>query len=99
MVHHFDEIMASIQKRKKHGRVSYRTLVRVKGCPVKSATFKKSSEAIKWGQEMEAEFRLNRHFDFTPENINRTFDYVIFPHPPSLNVDKYCKGAILIMEH
>ena len=70
--------MASIQKRKsKDGRVSYRTLVRVKGCPVKSATFNKSSDAIKWGQEREAEFRLNRHFSFTPENFNLTLSKVI----------------------
>ena len=78
MVHHLDGIMASIQKRKtKDGRVSYRTLVRVRGCPVKSATFNNRSDAIKWGQEREAEIRLNRHFGFKPENINLTLSKVI----------------------
>jgi integrase len=70
--------MAYIQKRvRKNGRASYRALVRIKGFPARSATFDKSSDAIKWGQEREAEFRLNRHFGFTPENINRTLSKVI----------------------
>ena len=63
MLHHLDETMDSIQKRiTKDGRISYRALVRVKGCPMKSATFAKWSDAIKSGQEKESAFRLNRHF-------------------------------------
>ena len=59
MVHHLDETMAFIQKRiTKDGRISYRALVRVKGCPMKSATFAKRSDAIKWGQEKELYERL-----------------------------------------
>jgi hypothetical protein len=70
--------MVSIQKRKtKSGRVSYRILVRVRGCPGISATFNKSSDAVKSGQEREAEFRLNRHFGFTLENINRILSKVM----------------------
>ena len=58
--------MASIQKRvTKDGRISYRALVRVKGCPVKSATFSKRSDAVAWSQEKKVEFRLNKHSAFT----------------------------------
>lgn len=65
--------MASIQKRvTKDGRISYRALVRVKGYPVKSATFNKRSDAVKWSQEKEAEFRLNRHFSFTSKGEKHT---------------------------
>ena len=65
--------MASIQKRiTKDGRVSYRALVRVRGCPVKSATFNKRSDAVKWGQEREAEFNLNRQFGFISNDGKHT---------------------------
>ena len=78
MVHHLGEIMASIQKRvTKNGRASYRALVRVKDCPIKSATFNKRSDAAKWGQEKEAEFRLNRHFAFTISNNRHTLGELV----------------------
>ena len=78
MVHHLDEIMASIQKRvTKDGRISYRALVRVKGCPMKSATFAKRSDAIKWSCEKEVEFRLNRHYPLAIKNEQHTFGELV----------------------
>jgi len=70
--------MASIQKRiTKDGRVSYRALVRVKGHPVNSATFNKRSDAVKWGQEREAEFRLKKYFPIISNNGKRNLGKLI----------------------
>lgn len=70
--------MAYIQKRmRKDGRVSYRVLVRVKRFPASSATFSRRSDAIKWGKEKEAEFRLKKHFPITYKNGKRTLGELI----------------------
>ena len=48
--------MASIQKRiTKEGRTTYRALIRIKGCPTRSATFDKRSDACRWSQEQEVD--------------------------------------------
>ena len=53
--------MASIQKRvTKEGRITYRALVRIKGRPVRSATFDRCSDARRWSQEQEVELRSTR---------------------------------------
>jgi len=50
--------MASIQKRiTKEGRTTYRALIRIKGCPTRSATFDKRSDACRWSQEQEVDLR------------------------------------------
>ena len=53
--------MASIQKRiTKEGRTTYRALIRIKGCPTRSATFNRRSDAIRWSQKQERELRSTR---------------------------------------
>ena len=53
--------MASIQKRvTKEGRITYRALVRIKGCPTRSATFDRCSDARRWSQEQEVDLRSTR---------------------------------------
>ena len=53
--------MASIQKRvTKEGRITYRALVRIKGCPTRSATFDRCSGARRWSQEQEVDLRSTR---------------------------------------
>ena len=70
--------MAYIQKRvRKNGRASYRALVRVKGFPTMSATFDKRYEALKWSQDKEVEFRLNKNSSFTANNGKRTLGELI----------------------
>ena len=70
--------MAYIQKRiRKDGRASYRVLVRIKGFPTRSTTFDKRSDALKWGYDKEAEFRLNRNSSFTAKNRKRTLGELI----------------------
>ena len=70
--------MTYIQKRvRKNGRASYRALVRVKGFPTISATFDKRYEALKWSQDKEVEFRLNKNSSFTAKNGKRTLGELI----------------------
>ena len=53
--------MASIQKRiTKEGRTTYRALIRIKGCPTRSATFDRCSDARRWSQEQEVDLRSTR---------------------------------------
>lgn len=55
--------MASIRKRaNKDGAVSYRVDVRLKGFPPQRATFKRLTDAKKWGQHTESAIRENRYF-------------------------------------
>lgn len=55
--------MASIEQRKgRDGKPCYRVLVRVKGHPTESLTFKRLTDARKWGQNTEAAIREGRHF-------------------------------------
>jgi len=55
--------MATIQERKdKEGKVRYRAIVRMKGHPPQSATFKRKTDAKKWIQDIESAIREGRHF-------------------------------------
>ncbi|BCR03068.1 integrase [Desulfuromonas versatilis] len=55
--------MAVIQERKtKDGKIKYRVLVRMKGCPPQSATFTRKTDAKKWAQDTESAIRDGRHF-------------------------------------
>ena len=93
MVHHLDEIMASIQKRvTKDGRVSYRVLIRAKGCPIKSATFTKRFDAVKWSQEKEAEFRLNKHFTLVINDEKHTLTELVDRYISQVLPDKTDKA-------
>ena len=58
--------MASIEKRvSKTGIPSYRVLIRLKGCPTQTATFKRITEAKRWEQQTEAAIKEGRHFKTT----------------------------------
>ena len=51
--------------------------MRVRGHPVRSATFIKRSDALNWGIEKEADLRLNKHFPNTSKNGKRTLGELI----------------------
>lgn len=55
--------MASIRKRtRKDGTTSYRVDIRLKGHPPERATFKRLTDAKRWGQQTEAAIREGRYF-------------------------------------
>lgn len=55
--------MAQIEKRVgKHGRVTWRVRVTVKGCPPTSETFTRKTDASEWANETERALRSGRHF-------------------------------------
>lgn len=53
--------MATIEKRKLKTRTTYRVKVRLNGT-TETASFDKLTDAKRWGQEVEAAIRLNKHF-------------------------------------
>ena len=55
--------MANFEKRKtKEGQTVIRVRVRLKGCPVETATFKRLTDAKKWAAKIETDIRDGRHF-------------------------------------
>ncbi len=65
--------MASIRKRtNKDGDIAYRVDVRLKGFPPQRATFKRLTDARKWGQHTESAIREGRYFK-TAEARKHTF--------------------------
>ncbi len=65
--------MASIRKRtRKDGTTSYMVEVRLKGFPPQTATFKRLTDAKKWGQDTESAIREGRYFK-TAEARKHTF--------------------------
>lgn len=55
--------MATIEKRTDaSGTTTYRVKVRLRGHPVQTATFKRLTDAKKWGTQTEAAIREGRHF-------------------------------------
>lgn len=55
--------MATIEKRiTPEGAISYRVKVRLKGFPVQTATFERSTDAKKWAGQTEAAIREGRYF-------------------------------------
>lgn len=58
--------MAYIEARKQRdGKTSYREMVRLKGHPLQTATFRLKSDAKRWGQQTESAIREGRHFNTT----------------------------------
>ena len=58
--------MANIEKRvSQAGIISYRVLIRLKGYPAQSATFKRITDARRWEQQTEAAIKEGRHFKTT----------------------------------
>ena len=65
--------MASVRKRNnKDGTTAYRVDVRLKGFPPQRATFKRLTDARKWGQHTESAIREGRYFK-TAEARKHTF--------------------------
>ncbi len=55
--------MAYIEKREtKSGNVRYRDLIRLKGFPTQSATFRTKTLAKRWAQATDSAIREGRHF-------------------------------------
>ncbi len=92
--------MAVIQERKTaEGKVHYRVLIRMKGCPPQSATFNRKTDAKKWAQDTESAIRDGRYFK-TIEAKKHTFaDMVdlyikqVLPHKPKM--EKQQKSQLL----
>ena len=69
--------MATIDRRQaKNGKISYRVRVRLKGCPVQTATFSRKTDARKWIQDVESSIREGRYFK-TAEAKKHTFGEMI----------------------
>jgi hypothetical protein len=55
--------MANIEKRvSQAGIISYRVLIRLKGYPAQSATFKRITDAKRWELQTEASIKEGRYF-------------------------------------
>lgn len=55
--------MASINKSTdQKGKTHYRVRIRLKGCPIQTATFERLTDAKKWVQDTESAIREGRHF-------------------------------------
>ena len=69
--------MASIRKRvKKDNTISYRVDVRLKGFPPQRATFKRLTDAKKWGQQTESAIQENRYFKTTESRKHTLADLI-----------------------
>lgn len=69
--------MASIRRRvSKNNSVSYRVDVRLKGFPPQRATFKRLTDAKKWGQQTESAIQENRYFKTTESRKHTLADLV-----------------------
>ena len=69
--------MAAIQTRKgKSGATSYRVIVRLKGHPTQTATFRRKTDAKRWAQQTEVAIREGRYFS-TCEAQKRTLAELI----------------------
>ena len=90
--------MASIRKRtSRDGTTSFRVDVRLKGFPPQRATFKRLTDAKKWGQQTEAAIRENRYFK-TSESRKHTLAEAIKRYKESVlptKKDKKKQGALL----
>jgi len=55
--------MPTIQRRvAADGKTSYRAMVRLRGYPAQSATFRRKTDAKRWSESTEAAIREGRHF-------------------------------------
>ncbi len=69
--------MAVIQERTNaDGQTKYRVLIRLRGCPPQSATFKRKTDAQKWAQDTESAIRDGRFFK-TIEAKKHTFGEMV----------------------
>jgi integrase len=82
--------MANIEKRvSEAGIISYRVLIRLKGYPAQSATFKRITDAKRWELQTEAAIREGRYFQVS-EAKKHTFNELVSRYTteilPSYNV-------------
>lgn len=69
--------MATIQERKaRDGSITFRVLVRLKGYPVQSASFKRKTDAKRWAVQTESAILEGRHFK-TSQAKRHTLDELI----------------------
>jgi integrase len=69
--------MANIEKRiSQAGLISYRVLIRLKGYPAQSATFKRITDAKRWELQTEAAIREGRYFQVS-EAKKHTFNELV----------------------
>jgi len=69
--------MANIEKRTSQaGLISYRVLIRLKGYPAQSATFKRITDAKRWELQTEAAIKEGRYFQIT-EAKKHTFNELV----------------------
>lgn len=69
--------MAYIEERpSKTGKPSYRALIRMRGYPAVSGTFKRKTDALQWVQETESSMRQGRYFK-SPESKKKTVSDLI----------------------
>ena len=68
--------MASIEKRTTQNKITYRVKIRIKGCPVQTASFNRLTDAKRWAQQTESAIREGRHFK-TVESKRHTFDDLV----------------------
>jgi len=87
--------MASIRKRThKDGTTTYRVDVRLKGFPPQRATFKRLTDARKWGESTEAAIRENRYFKTAEARKHSFGDLVdrylrdVLPRKPRMEKDQ-----------
>ena len=67
--------MPTVQRRvSPNGKLSYRSLVRLKGHKSKTATFLKRADAVAWGQEMETRIRQSKYF---PDRLIESEKYTL----------------------
>ena len=77
--------MATIEKRETNrGETRYRVLIRLRGFPTQSATFRTKTDAKRWAQETESAIREGRHFK-TRESKKHTLGDL---------VDRYSKNHL-----
>lgn len=86
--------MATIEKRKSEGGVTFRVKVRLKGYPVQTATFQRLTDARRWAQQTESAIQEGRHFKTREakrhtlaELIDRYIESVL-PHKKSAHEQK-----------
>ena len=65
-----------VTRKNKDGTTSYQVVIRLKGHPAQTATFKRKTDATRWGQQTEAAIREGRYFK-TRESQKRTLAELI----------------------
>lgn len=65
--------MASFEKRKSQGGITYRAIIRLKGYPTQKKTFKRLTDAKMWAQQTEAAIRAGKFHTLVKADSSKTF--------------------------